>query len=136
MYTDKVSICIMYTIGMARQSQTLGSWHGHRQHYCESQDTIRHNDRATNWILCNLLPGTDRVLFSSPEHLDWLLRLFRPLFNGVQVQILQQALIPTPRPSDGQLWTSKILWNGLQRFMWISWTYMKLEYSTEFLFIF
>jgi len=107
MYTDKVSICIMYTIGMARQPQTLGSWHGHRKHYCESQDTIRHNDRATNWILCSLLPGRDRVLFSSPEHLDWLLRLFRPLFNGVQVQILQQALILTPRPSDRQLWTSK-----------------------------
>jgi hypothetical protein len=72
-----------------------------------SQDTIWHNGRATNWIMCNLLPGRDRVMFSSPEHLVWLLWLFRPLFNGVQVQILQQALILTPTQSDRQLWMSK-----------------------------
>jgi len=49
----------MYTTGMARQQQTLGSWHGHRQHYCDSQDTIWHNDRATNWtcVVC-FLAGT------------------------------------------------------------------------------
>jgi hypothetical protein len=70
--------------------------------------------------MCSLLPGRDRVLFSSPEHPDWLLWLFRSLLNGAQVQILKQALIPTPtqtgsteRPKKSVKWPTTFHVNQL-----------------------
>jgi len=97
----------MYTIGIVRRPQKHCV---HGMDTYNNQDINWHNDRATNWIMCSLLPGRDRVLFSSSEHLDWLLWLFRPLFNGVQVQILQQVLILSSTQSNRQLETSKKVW--------------------------